>query len=264
MKHMPQDLRTQTLALVTANKPAADSSQVEALIQAWLASLDDEDLAGTSPDSLAPILWEGFSQAAKRSAQGCQIAQLRCTDGRGGMATALLVLNDDMPYLVDSIVMAMRKQRVSVSGVMNAVLGVSRDANGTVTAVGTAGAAPESYVLCLLAEDLPADELAALVAKLHMVARDAAVVRRDSVAMADRLTSVAAGTAALNTPEGQEAAAFLEWAKNEGFEPFGYAYYVVTAGERELETRYPEPHWRAAGYRAPRLWHLPGQYPRRL
>ncbi len=238
MTHMPQDLRTQTLALVHAGKPAAASSQVEALISAWLASLDDEDLAGTAPESLAPVLLEGFSQAATRTVQGCQIAQLRHSDGRGGLATALLVLNDDMPYLVDSIVMAMRKQRVAVNGVLNAVLAVRRDAGGTAAAVGEAGAAPESYVLCMLAEDLGAGELAALVARLQMVARDAAVVRRDAVAMADRLTSVAAGAAALGT-EGQEVAAFLEWAKNEGFEPFGYAYYMVKPGERELERDIP-------------------------
>jgi glutamate dehydrogenase len=232
MKQMPQDLRTQTLDLVNANDAAA-SGPVEALISAWLGSLDDEDLAGTSPESLAPVLREGFTQAAKRAAEGCQIAQLRYSDGRGGQATALLILNDDMPYLVDSIVMAMRKQKVAVSGVMNSVLAVRRDASGAAVAVGETGAPLESFVLCLLAEDLAADELAALVAKLHMVARDAAVVRRDSVAMADRLTSVAAATA------GQEVAAFLEWAKNEGFEPFGYAYYVVKPGVRELERDIP-------------------------
>lgn len=187
MKQMPQDLRTQTLDLVNANQPSAAGSQVAALISAWLGSLDEEDLAGTSPDSLAPVLWDGFMQSARREAPGCEIAQLRYTDGRGGMATALLILNDDMPYLVDSIVMAMRKQRVAVSGVMNAVLPVRRDAAGIAVAVGEAGAPLESYVLCLLSEDLAADELAALIAKLHMVARDAAVVRRDSVAMADRL-----------------------------------------------------------------------------
>src|SRR5438093_115123 len=147
MKQMPQDLRTQTLELVNANTPAAAGNQVGALISAWLASLDEEDLAGISPDSLAPVLWDGFAQAARRSGEGCQIAQLRTTDGRGGMATALLILNDDMPYLVDSIVMAMRKQRVAVSGVMNAVLAVRRDANGNAAAVGEAGAPLESYVL---------------------------------------------------------------------------------------------------------------------
>jgi glutamate dehydrogenase len=238
MKHMPQDLRTQTLDLVNANPPSAAASQVAALISAWLGSLDEEDLAGTSPASLAPVLWAGFTQAATRTAPGCEIARLRYSDGRGGMATALFISNDDMPYLVDSIVMAMRKQRVAVAAVMNAVLAVRRDTKGSAVAVGEADAPLESYVLCLLSEDLAADELEALTARLRMVARDAAVVHRDAGAMADRLSFVAAQAAA-HGGTGQEVAAFLEWAKNEGFEPFGYAYYVAKPGVRELERDIP-------------------------
>lgn len=238
MKQMPQELRKQTLALVQAAAPPAAGSQVEALIGAWLASLDDEDLSDVSPDSLAPVLREGFTQAAKRSGGGCQIASLRYADGRGGTATALLILNDDMPYLVDSFVMAMRRQQVGVAGVMNAVLAVRRGADGSVAAVGEAGAAPESYVLCLLDDELQADALQALVASLEMVARDAAAVRRDGAAMAERLGGVAAAAAALGV-EGQETAAFLEWIKKEGFELFGYAYYSVKPGVRELERDLP-------------------------
>ena len=152
MKQMPQDLRKQTLDLVNASKPATDSSQVAALISAWLGSLDVEDFAGIAPDSLAPALLDGFTQASKRAAAGCQIAALRYADGRGGMATALLILNDDMPYLVDSIVMALRHQRVAANGVLNAVLSVRRGADGVVTAVGQPGDQAESYVMCLLAE----------------------------------------------------------------------------------------------------------------
>ncbi|MDC8759440.1 NAD-glutamate dehydrogenase domain-containing protein [Janthinobacterium fluminis] len=238
MKQMPQDLRTQTLDLVNASKPAADSSQVAALISAWLGSLDEEDLSDIAPDSLAPVLWNGFSQAAKRAGNACQIATLRYADGRGGMATALLILNDDMPYLVDSIVMAMRKQHVAVRGVMNSVLAVRRAADGSASAVGQAGDAHESYVLCLLAEDLEAGELAALVGALEMVARDAAVVRRDAAAMAERVTAIAQD-AATHGAEGQEVAAFLEWIKHDGFELFGYAYYSVKPGVRELERDIP-------------------------
>jgi glutamate dehydrogenase len=240
MKDMPQDLRSQTLALVNATRPTGgDTEQIGALISAWLGSLDEEDLAGISPDSLAPLLWDGFTQVAKRSGQGCQIAQLRYADGHGGMASALLILNDDMPYLVDSFVMALRKERVAAAGVMNAVLPVRRDAGGMAVAVGEAGAAPESYVLCLLADELAFAELDALTARIRMVANDAAVVHRDAVAMADRMTEVAAAAASFGTPAGQEVAAFLEWAKNEGFEPFGYAYYVVKTGARELERDIP-------------------------
>ncbi|NVE00769.1 NAD-glutamate dehydrogenase domain-containing protein [Massilia sp. BJB1822] len=237
MKQMPQELRKQTLELVNASKPA-DGGQVPALISAWLSALDDEDLADTSPNSLAPLLVEGFTQAARRSSTGCQIAKLRYADGRGGHATALLILNDDMPYLVDSIVMAMRKQRVAVNGVLNAVLSVGRDAAGVVNKVGADGDKQESYVLCLLAEELQGDALQALVQSIEMVARDAAIVRRDLAAMKERFSSVAAAAAA-HGEEGQEVAAFLEWAGNEGFEVHGYAYYQVKPGARELERDIP-------------------------
>jgi glutamate dehydrogenase len=238
MKQMPQDLRKQTLDLVNASKPASDGSQVAALISAWLGSLDDEDLAGTSPESLAPVLWDGFNFASKRAGAGAQIAKLRYADGRGGMATALLILNDDAPYLVDSIVMAMRKLHVTANGVLNSVLPVARDTNGVITAVGNAGDKLESYVLCLLSEDLEAAELGMLVERIEMVSRDAAVVRRDKAAMQAHFSRIGA-EAATHGEEGKEVAAFLEWAKTEGFEPFGYAYYQVKPGVRELERDIP-------------------------
>ncbi|NGZ88199.1 NAD-glutamate dehydrogenase domain-containing protein [Duganella aceris] len=238
MKQMPQDLRKQTLDLVNTSKPAGDGSQIAALISAWLGSLDDEDLAGTSPDSLAPVLWDGFTFASKRTGSGAQIARLRYADGRGGTATALLILNDDAPYLVDSIVMAMRKLHVTANGVLNSVLPVARDADGVVTAVGNAGDKLESYVLCLLSDDLSDAELGMLVERIEMVSRDAAVVRRDKAAMQAHFSRIGAEAAA-NGEEGKEVAAFLEWAKTEGFEPFGYAYYQVKPGVRELERDIP-------------------------
>ncbi|MDB5745622.1 MAG: glutamate dehydrogenase, partial [Massilia sp.] len=238
MNYMPQDLRTQTLALVT-NQPAAGATdQVRDLISAWLAALDEEDLAGTTPEALAPVLWDGFTQAARRTGPGCQIAKLRYLDAKGNKDTALLILNEDMPYLVDSFVMALRKERVTAAGVMNAVLPVQRDADGVVVAVGE-GAPLESVVLVLMNDELTFEELDKLTARIRMVANDAAVVHRDAVAMGDRMTEVAAAAAADGTPAGQEVAAFLEWAKNEGFEPFGYAYYTVQPGQNELARDIP-------------------------
>lgn len=234
MNDMSQDVRSQTMALIHENVPTGANPQLPALIEAWLGALDQDDLAGTAPASLAPALLDGFAQAATRNAPGCQIATMTWSDGRGENATALLVINDDMPYLVDSIVMAMRKEKVAVAGVMNAVLPVRRSTAGVLETVGENGSKLESFVLCLLGEELTATDLADLTARIQMVARDAAVVRRDRVAMADRMTAVAA-EASSHGSDGQEVAAFLEWAKNEGYEPFGYAYYMVKPGQRELE-----------------------------
>ena len=179
---------------------------------------------------------EGFAQAASFLGGG-KITTLRYADGRGGMASALLILNDDMPYLVDSIVMAMRKQGVALHGVMNTVLALRRDADGNLLEVCPAGqtdAKLESYVLCLLVDEQDDAAQAQLVARLEQVARDAAVVQRDAGAMMARVAAIASNVATLGA-EGEETAAFLEWAAREGFEFFGYAYYCVKPGQRELE-----------------------------
>ncbi|HEX8605121.1 MAG TPA: glutamate dehydrogenase, partial [Pseudoduganella sp.] len=241
MTKMPQQLRNETLKfaleIVNAGKAVADTP-VGALIALWLKSLDDEDLADTLPESLAPVLVDGFTQAAHRTVPGAQIATLRYADGRGGNATALLILNDDMPYLVDSIVMVLRRQKVQVNGVLNAVLPVTRNAAGNVVAVGEPGAKLESYVLCLLADEPDDAVLRELAGGIEMVARDAAVVKRDLQTMKDRFTTVA-GAVQGQGDEGAEAAAFLQWARDEGFEVHGYAYYHVKPGTHELERDLP-------------------------
>ncbi len=232
-----QDLRKQTLDLVLSGHTAGGEQKMMAsLIDVWLASLEEEDLIGITPDSLASVLWDGFLSVLQLPHAGCYIKPLRYADGRGGWASALLIVNPDMPFLVDSIVMAMRKLRIASHAVLNAVLSVQRDADGHVTNVDRAksGRDPlESYVLCLLSEELAEQDLNTLNAAIRMVAGDAAAVRRAAAALADRMSQVAKATAS-GDAEGQEAAAFLEWAHNGGFEVFGYAYYRVVPGSSKL------------------------------
>ena len=235
MKPMPHDLRQQTLDLVRAR--AHGGAPVDTLIEAWLAAIDGEDLVGTQPASLAPALSEGFAQLIRRSGHTCQIARLSYHGPHGEPASALLLLNDDMPWLVDSFVMAVRRQRVAVHAVLNAVLPVHRNQAGQALGVGEGGQC-ESYVLCLLGEALGDEQLSRLAAVLQGVAADAAVVSRDAGALGACMDSVA-HAAGLQAPEGSEVAAFLQWARSEGFEPFGYAYYRVRPGERELERDLP-------------------------
>ncbi|HEY0845195.1 MAG TPA: NAD-glutamate dehydrogenase domain-containing protein [Noviherbaspirillum sp.] len=231
-----EDLRLQTLdrALTRLNKPAPAT---ESLIRAWIQSIDDEDLAGISPENLASCLGEGFSRLAVwRPEEGCRIEALSYIDERGGRATALLILNPDMPFLVDSIVMALRRMRLPSRAVLNAVLAVERAPDGGIVRAGkvdSGGKDFESYVLCLMAEELGDSDLDVLQAAIRMAASDAATVRQDSLVLQARMVEVAAASAARD-PGGEEVSAFLHWAKNEGFEVFGYAHYEVVPGQREL------------------------------
>jgi glutamate dehydrogenase len=256
-----QELRAAALHQVLADVPGdADRAQVEALIRAWLQSVEEEDLAGLNVEALASPLWKGFSRMTNwKPEEGCRIEAVCAADGRGGQTTALLILNPDMPFLVDSMVMAMRKSRVPSRAVLNAVLSVERGADGSIIKAGKAGQGGnggnaenagngangaidrgatgkpsyESYVLCLLSEKLPPNELGGLVDAMRMAAQDAAMVHRDAAALRQRLADVATAAAARDA-SGQEVADFLEWARKGGFELFGYARYEVHAGQREL------------------------------
>jgi glutamate dehydrogenase len=234
-----QELRKQTLNLVQANK-SQDNPAVRVLLETWLSSLEEDDLSGILPASLASVLWEAFTHAANWTpAKGCQINTLAYQDGRGGKATALLILNPDMPYLVDSIVMSLRNQRVVSRAILNSVLSVQRDAGGKVTQVEMAkptrdsSAGLESIVISLLSEQLKETELTSLIDHIKMSVGDAADVRRDNPALSAKMLNMAdvVGTTA---KDGKEAAAFLRWADQIGFETFGYVYYEVQKGAREL------------------------------
>ncbi|HYC43238.1 MAG TPA: NAD-glutamate dehydrogenase domain-containing protein [Noviherbaspirillum sp.] len=236
MNQQAQDLRTRTLERVLAGVQSP-APATESLIRAWLASLEEEDLAGITFDCLASSLWEGFSRLAKWTPQeGCHIEALGYADDRGGRATALLILNPDMPFLVDSMVMALRRMRMPSRAVLNAVLSVERTPDGNIVRAGKVGngaGAPESYVLCLMAEEVGGPELDALLSSIRMAAGDAATVRQDAAALKAKMSEVGA-VAAARDATGQEVAAFLDWARSEGFEVFGYARYHVVSGQREL------------------------------
>ena len=232
------NVRTQTIDLMAADtqrRATPNDAQLVVLIQTWLTALAEEDLADIAPESLASILWETFGKLAVQAPGSGHIEPVLYADGRGGSATALLIVNQDMPFLIDSIVIAMRTLHIASRAVLNTVLSVRRDADSRITHVERAltGTDPhESYVLCLLSDALTPAAQAALIAAIRMVTTDAAAVHRDAAALNDKLLSASIAPVSVDT---EEVNAFLQWAGTGGFEPFGYAYYRITAGVRALQ-----------------------------
>ena len=245
MTQTTQDIRSETMALVRGQAGAVGDAGDTALLrlaETWLSLLEPEDLVDIQAASLASILLEGFAKVTAAAQPASQIAPLHYPDGHGGRASALLVRNPDMPFLVDSAVMAMRRLQIGSHAVLNAVLTVRRDATGQIIEVSrarTGGEDLESFVLCLLQEELTPVREAALIAALQMVAADAAAVQGDLYAMRSAMVAVAAlaGKSAgqgASPDDATETAAFLEWALDGGFLGFGYAFYRAVPGTREL------------------------------
>src|SRR5918912_748812 len=154
-------------------------------------------------------------------------------DGAGSRAL-VLVVTDDMPFLVDSVTAEVVRQGFGLEHVVHPVLVVRRDVTGRIRAfcdsadpdVCGADALAESWMAVLL--DGPLDEeatgdlvagLRTVLADVRAVHEDAARMRTRALELADRLgrTAVPPETAADPADDPAEAAALLRWLTDGNF-----------------------------------------------
>jgi glutamate dehydrogenase len=151
--------------------------------------------------------------------------------------TVLQIVNDDMPFLVDSISMTLAGLGVGVHVLGHPVLRFNRDKAGKLGAIGEGKA--ESLMALEIDRQTPdglrrveAAVRAALV-EVRQVVKDWSAMREKMVALADDL---ATRRMPVDDTARREAQEFLRWASSEHFAFFGYREYRVEkrAGEEVL------------------------------
>ncbi|MEO6216802.1 MAG: NAD-glutamate dehydrogenase domain-containing protein, partial [Sphingomonas sp.] len=146
------------------------------------------------------------------------------TDPRRRMRLA--IVNDDMPFLVDSIAATIGAQGVVIDRIIHPVLCVTRDADGALTAVGDHGA-PESMIYIEM-ERADARERKELVAALERNLTDVRSAVADWQALQDVM---AADAASLGDSEG---AALLRWFLDRNFTLLGHEMWRGGKSEATL------------------------------
>jgi glutamate dehydrogenase len=98
-----------------------------------------EDLVGYSPDELAAVAeqaWQ-FLQTRKPGSPKIRFASPESPPGGARLKgiSVIEIVNDDMPFLVDSVMSSLAEQNVSIRLVVHPILTVTRDASGALTAL---------------------------------------------------------------------------------------------------------------------------------
>ncbi|HWK44281.1 MAG TPA: NAD-glutamate dehydrogenase [Stellaceae bacterium] len=148
----------------------------------------------------------------------------------------LEIVNDDMPFLVDSVTGALAILDIPVSLVIHPVLSVERDAQGRLTGLPDAPATThsantgrESFMCVELGRALDADLQAIVLKTLGAVLDDVRLAVADWQPMRGAVERIAAGLAAeaalLPETETAEVAAFLDWLADDNFTFLGYREY---------------------------------------
>jgi len=156
--------------------------------------------------------------------------------------TVVEVVTDDMPFLVDSVRMAIADAGLAVHAIIHPVYRVERDASGTLLHFDTLDqgrGAAESVMHFEVDRTPDAADLERLAATVSAALDDVRSSVGDWQPMRNRMLAIADELEGRTLPVGAEGAAeaqaFLRWAADDNFTYLGYREYaVVTTGGDEV------------------------------
>src|ERR1700722_10952523 len=112
-------------------------------LQAYYANVDAEDLAGREPAELAGSALSHlmFARQRRRSALVRVFNPTLREHGFTSPHTVIEMVNDDMPFLVDSISLALAQRSLALHLLTHPIFAVSRDASGNLLSLHERGEA---------------------------------------------------------------------------------------------------------------------------
>ncbi len=226
-----------TLDAVIAALPAGLDAPARTLLAdftgRFYARMPQEELDARPPADWAALAQSFFAFARQRPLGAAKISvcnPAQAADGFESTHTVVRIVNDDMPFLVDSVRMALAQFGASLHQIVHPVLPVVRDASGQLQSLAEGGAAESLIYLEIdrqpdaVAMQAIHDAIGAALADVRASVADWAVMRAKMVLVADEMET---RTMPVDAAGRAEAQAFLRWAADDHFTFLGYREYEV-------------------------------------
>jgi len=203
----------------------AGQAEARAFAGAFYRRMDAEEIASRGAAGWAELAADmlEFARTRKRGK-----ANVRLFNPADSAHTVLQIVNDDMPFLVDSVTMALAEAGIGVHVLGHPVIRLSRDKAGKLASIGEGE--PES-LMHLEIDRQPQAAMASVKARINGVLEDVRSIVNDWEPMRARMREVAEELATRKLPVGEagrkEAQEFLRWAADDHFTFFGYREYKV-------------------------------------
>ena len=214
-------------------------------VRRYYAQVELEELQ-YEPRDLAAAALVHLTFASQRARRIAKVRAFNPTEERDGYTsvhTIVETVNDDMPFLVDSLSMALRSLGHSIHGVTHPVLPLRRSEDGSLVglaAIDDREAATESLIQFDIVRETDPETLRKIESTLQRTVHDVRVAVEDWAAMLERLgaaTDELRATRGLPSELQAESGALLEWLAKSHFTLLGYREYELVPGVTADELR---------------------------
>ncbi len=217
--------------------PFKTRQRLSRFIRHYYQDVDVEDLRNATPENLAGAALAHLELGMTRRSGRHKLRIYNPdpeTDGWDSSHTIVEMVNDNMPFLVDSLGMAIARLGSSLHLTVHPLVRLSRDDKGRIETIhrrGTDKGRVESFVRLEIDRETSSRRIAALKKALEETLRDVRAAVRDWARMREKMREVAA---TLEGPAGRiddaliaETRRFLEWMADDHFTFLGYQQYEV-------------------------------------
>ena len=225
------------LAALAKRVAKARLAETRAFAEVFYRRMDHDEYAQHGADGWAALAADMLDFARQRKPGKAIVRLFNPVGSEHGWESAhtiVQVVNDDMPFLVDSVTMAMAEQGIGVHVLGHPVIALQRDGAGKLLKVGEGE--PDSFIH-LEIDRQPQAAMATIKAGLETVLADVRAIVDDWAPMQATMLAVADQIPERRMPvsdEGRrEAQEFLRWAANDHFTFLGYREYKVVRQDKE-------------------------------
>ena len=237
-----RERQQEPFALARTRLAAERHAAFEVFATECFEQLDADDLTDRRVEDLAGALLSLWQLGAQRAPGAPKVRALSPTvaeDGWASRHTVIEVVNDDMPFLVDSTTVDINREGITLHLIVHPIFAVRRDGAGALVELATPsggdGKAHESWMHLEVDRLVEPEQRAALVASLEKVLADVRAAVTDWPAMVRRLEDAiaeyAALPAALPAAQAAESRAFLEWLAQDHMVLLGYRQHELVKHE---------------------------------
>lgn len=219
------------------SKSIRSQAQVKQFLRQYVENVPVEDLQGRDETLMARAAIDHLDFGVRRRKGNPLLRIFNPTKKDNGYTsnyTFVEMINDDMPFLVDSVSAAINRHNLAVHITVHPIVSVKRDSKGKLTSIakpGSKGAIAESYVRFAIDRETDAGELKLLRQEILRVLSDVRSAVRDWQPMRERMFETRdmldKGPKNVDEELRSESKALLDWLADDHFTFLGYREYKL-------------------------------------